>query len=67
MGGMIEVADLSDRYQQLRAEVADLLDIIEAQRTLERGYIGMGKNIMQEKAGRYLSQVRRIRRLLDEP
>ncbi len=64
---MSEADDLSGKYQRLLAEVAYLLDILEAREILNKGFIGMGKNIMQEKAGRYTSQIRRIRKLLEMP
>jgi len=49
---------VEDQLAQLKAEVSELFDIMEARKTLDAGFIGMGKNIMEEKAGRLLSQIR---------
>ena len=58
---------VEDQLAQLKAEVSELFDIMEARKTLDAGFIGMGKNIMEEKAGRLLSQIRRIKKLLEQP
>ncbi len=59
--------DLSGRYQRLKSEVRELLNMYDAGETIRKGFIGMGKNILQEKAGRFQSQIRRVRKLVDEP
>lgn len=51
---------------RLRAEVFELLTILEAQAQLAAGFKGMGVNIVIEKAGKLAGQRRRLQKLLDE-
>lgn len=50
--------------RQLIDEVDELLNILDAKEQLDRGFKGMGVNIVGEKAGRLPSQRRRVRKLL---
>lgn len=58
--------ELLRKYERFVCETEELLNIIEAQDILSRGFIGMGKNILQEKASRFKHQVRRLKKLLEE-
>jgi hypothetical protein len=52
---------------QINGEVRELLNMLEARKQLDAGFKGMGYNILQEKAMRLTSQIRRVERLLDNP
>ena len=49
----------------LLVEVQELTNALLARQALERGFKGMGVNIMQENAARVPSQVRRVLREFD--
>ena len=50
--------------QTLRGELTELDHILAARAQLLEGFKGMGVNIVQEKAMKLRSQVRRVNRLL---
>ena len=52
--------------EALIAETIELLNILEAKKQLDAGFKGMGVNILIEKAYRLPSQIRRVRRQIDE-
>jgi hypothetical protein len=52
---------------QINGEVRELLNMLEARKQLDAGFKGMGYNILQEKAMRITSQIRRVEKLLDNP
>lgn len=58
-------AHREDLYPQLLSEVQELLACYDAGELIRKGFIGMGKNILQEKAGRFKYQIRRVRKLVE--
>lgn len=57
---------MSDLEQQLIGALRDVLRAVEARRTLDQGFNGMGQNIVVEAAGRLGVESHRARRLLDD-
>lgn len=55
---------LHSEYIRLQSTVEELLASMEAQNQLDKGFRGMGYNILQEKAAGYRMHIRNLKKLV---
>jgi hypothetical protein len=58
--------DLHQDYIQLKSTVLDLLQSLEAEDQLKKGFKGMGYNIVTETASKRRGHIRRIKAMIGE-
>lgn len=58
-------AKLHEEYTQLQSAVDDLLRSLDAQKTLDDGFRGMGHNILVERAARINSNIRKLKKIVE--
>jgi len=56
---------LHEEYSQLQSAVEDLLRSLEAKKSLDDGFRGMGHNILVETAGRFNGHVRKLKKIVE--
>jgi hypothetical protein len=56
---------LHEQYTELQSVVEDLLRSIEAKKSLDDGFRGMGYNILVEKASRFNGHVRKLKKIVE--
>ena len=63
--GIQDIAKLHEQYTELQCLVEDLLCSMEAQKSLDDGFKGMGHNILVEKADRLNGHIRKLKKIVE--